>query len=69
VSFDACCKGVVSQGRYVGPGGGSAFRNGDSHDYAFHYYDRDDNGNPKLQIRPIVWGSDNWPTLGEPLFP
>jgi arabinan endo-1,5-alpha-L-arabinosidase len=60
---------LASQGRTLGPGGGTAFRNGETYYYAFHYYDRDDNGSSKLQIRPIVWGSDDWPTLTDPLFP
>jgi arabinan endo-1,5-alpha-L-arabinosidase len=60
---------LASSGRYIGPGGGTAFQNGGGTYYAFHYYDGDDNGNSKLQIRPVDWGSDDWPTLGQPLFP
>lgn len=60
---------LASQGRYIGPGGGTAFRNGDAYYYAFHYYDGSDNGNAKLQIRPITWDGKDWPTLGAPLFP
>jgi arabinan endo-1,5-alpha-L-arabinosidase len=60
---------LASSGRYIGPGGGTAFANGDAHYYAFHYYDGNDNGTAKLQIRPITFGSDDWPVLGDPLFP
>ncbi len=60
---------LASQGRYIGPGGGTAFRNGDAYYYAFHYYDGNDNGNAKLQIRPITWDGSDWPSLGSPLFP
>jgi arabinan endo-1,5-alpha-L-arabinosidase len=60
---------LASQGRYVGPGGGTAFLNGQAHYYAFHYYDGSDNGASKLQIRPIGWDAQDWPTLGDPLFP
>jgi arabinan endo-1,5-alpha-L-arabinosidase len=60
---------LASQGRYIGPGGGTAFRNGDAYYYAFHYYDGNDNGNSKLQIRPIAWDGQDWPSLGDPLFP
>ncbi|HEX7599670.1 MAG TPA: arabinan endo-1,5-alpha-L-arabinosidase, partial [Polyangia bacterium] len=60
---------LATSGRYIGPGGGTAFRNGDNYLYAFHYYDGDANGASKLQIRPINFGTDDWPTLGEPLFP
>jgi arabinan endo-1,5-alpha-L-arabinosidase len=60
---------LATSGRYIGPGGGTAWRDGDTYLYAFHYYDGDDNGNSKLQVRPIVFGSDDWITLGAPLFP
>lgn len=60
---------LESSGRYIGPGGGTAFKNGSDYYYAFHYYDGDNNGASKLQIRPITWTSDDWPTLGAPLFP
>jgi arabinan endo-1,5-alpha-L-arabinosidase len=60
---------LASSGRYIGPGGGTAFRDGVSYLYAFHYYDGNDNGNSKLQIRPINWDANDWPTLGGPLFP
>jgi arabinan endo-1,5-alpha-L-arabinosidase len=60
---------LVTTGRYIGPGGGSAFRNGTSYLYAFHYYDGNGNGASKLQVRPINFGTDDWPTLGEPIFP
>jgi arabinan endo-1,5-alpha-L-arabinosidase len=60
---------LKSSGRYIGPGGGTAFQNGSDYYYAFHYYDGDNNGASKLQIRPITWTSDDWPSLGNPLFP
>ncbi len=60
---------IASAGRYIGPGGGTAFRNGSSYLYAFHYYDGMDNGASKLQIRPINFDTSDWPTLGDPLFP
>jgi arabinan endo-1,5-alpha-L-arabinosidase len=60
---------IASSGRYVGPGGGTAFRSGSDYLYAFHYYDGMDNGVSKLQIRPIHWDASDWPTLGDPLFP
>jgi arabinan endo-1,5-alpha-L-arabinosidase len=60
---------LATSGRYIGPGGGAAFRNGSGHVYAYHYYDGNGNGAPKLQVRPIDWGSDDWPTLGDPIFP
>ncbi|MEU4245413.1 family 43 glycosylhydrolase [Actinoplanes sp. NPDC026619] len=47
---------------FRGPGGGDVF--GDR--YVHHYYDLDDNGLPKLSVRPIRW-VDGWPALGDPL--
>ena len=39
---------------------------GDAYYLVHHYYDADDQGRSKLQVRPIVWIED-WPTAGEPL--
>ena len=52
-----------------GPGGGTAWKDGDTYLYVYHYYDGEGGGASKLQIRPIVFGPDDWPTLGDPLFP
>jgi arabinan endo-1,5-alpha-L-arabinosidase len=60
---------LATSGRYIGPGGGTAWKDGDHYVYVFHYYDGDDSGASKLQVRPIVFGSDDWVTLGDPLFP
>jgi arabinan endo-1,5-alpha-L-arabinosidase len=60
---------LATSGRYIGPGGGTAFRNGTTYLYAFHYYDGDNDGNSKLQVRPITFDATDWPTLGDPLFP
>ncbi|MEV6850519.1 family 43 glycosylhydrolase [Actinoplanes sp. NPDC051411] len=47
---------------FRGPGGGDVY-----HDlYVHHYYDLDDNGRPKLSVRPIRWAG-GWPALGDPL--
>jgi hypothetical protein len=47
---------------FRGPGGGDVY--GDL--YVHHYYDLDDNGRPKLSVRPIRWAG-GWPALGDPL--
>lgn len=60
---------LATSGRYIGPGGGTAWYDGNNPIYVYHYYDGDDNGNSKLQVRPIVFGTDDWATLGDPLFP
>ena len=60
---------LKSTGRYIGPGGGTAYRDGALYFYVYHYYDGQDGGRSKLSIRPISFSSDGWPTLDEPLFP
>jgi arabinan endo-1,5-alpha-L-arabinosidase len=59
---------LATSGRYIGPGGGTAFRDGECYYYVYHYYDGDANGAPELEMRPIEWTVDDWPTLGAPLW-
>jgi len=58
---------LAKDGRYIGPGGGTAFRDGDQYFYAYHYYDGQMNGASELMLRPIEWKND-WPELGPPLW-
>jgi arabinan endo-1,5-alpha-L-arabinosidase len=61
---------LASEGRYIGPGGGTAFAHGNGYLYAYHYYDgENDSGAPKLQVRPIDFDATDWPVMGDPLFP
>jgi arabinan endo-1,5-alpha-L-arabinosidase len=60
---------LTTSGRYIGPGGGTAWRDGTNYLYVYHYYDGQANGASKLQIRPINFDSSDWVTLGDPLFP
>jgi arabinan endo-1,5-alpha-L-arabinosidase len=60
---------VATSGRYIGPGGGTAWKDGDTYLYAYHYYDGDNNGDSELEVRPITFTSEDWITLGDPLFP
>jgi len=60
---------LATSGRYIGPGGGTAFAQGTGFLYVYHYYDGDDGGASKLQVRPVEFGADDWPTLADPLFP
>ncbi|MEV8561159.1 arabinan endo-1,5-alpha-L-arabinosidase [Streptomyces sp. NPDC051917] len=53
---------LASHGRYIGPGGESAFRTHGTTWLAYHYYDADDNGTPKLGLNQLGWRSD-WPVL------
>jgi arabinan endo-1,5-alpha-L-arabinosidase len=59
---------LATSGRYIGPGGGTAFRDGACYYYVYHYYDGMANGAPLLEMRPIDWTVDDWPTLGASLW-
>lgn len=59
---------LITNGRYIGPGGGTAFRSGDYYYYAYHYYDGLANGIPLLEVRPISFSSDDWPVFGDPYW-
>jgi arabinan endo-1,5-alpha-L-arabinosidase len=54
-------------GRIRGPGHNSVLIEGDRQYLVHHFYDLEDNGAHKLQIRPITWSQDGWPFAGEPL--
>jgi arabinan endo-1,5-alpha-L-arabinosidase len=60
---------LSTSGRYIGPGGGTAWKDGDNYLYVYHYYDGQANGASKLQIRTINFDASDWITLGDPLFP
>ncbi len=57
---------LASMGAIRGPGHNAVLRltNG-AEVFAHHYYDADDRGLPKLQVRRLVWGTDGWPLAGE----
>ena len=59
---------LASAGRYIGPGGGTAFRDGSLYYYVYHYYDGDANGASFLMMRGIGWTDDGWPALMDPLW-
>src|ERR1700722_1868108 len=60
---------LASTGRYIGPGGGTAWKDGDNYLYVYHYYDGDAGGASKLQVRPIQFDGADWIVLGDSLFP
>ena len=53
----------------IGPGSSSIFTNGGQSYLVYHYYDAFDNGDPWVQVRPLVWASSGWPVTGAPLVP
>ena len=53
----------------IGPGSSSIFTDGGQSYLVYHYYDAFDNGDPWVQVRPLVWTSSGWPVTGAPLVP
>ena len=56
-------------GRVRGPGHNSILTEGERQYIVHHFYDAEDNGRSKLQIRPLTWSADGWPSVGEPISP
>ncbi|MGY0486735.1 arabinan endo-1,5-alpha-L-arabinosidase [Streptomyces sp. WG-D5] len=54
---------LAGHGRFVGTGGESVFRDRGKDVLAYHYYDAEDNGTPKLGLNELSWGKDGWPGL------
>ncbi|MEU9139659.1 arabinan endo-1,5-alpha-L-arabinosidase [Streptomyces sp. NPDC048404] len=54
---------LAGHGRYLGPGGESVFQDGGEDWLAYHYYDADDNGTPKLGLNRLTWTANGWPSL------
>jgi arabinan endo-1,5-alpha-L-arabinosidase len=54
---------LAGHGRYIGPGGESVFRDHGQDWLAYHYYDADDNGTPKLGLNRLTWTANGWPSL------
>jgi arabinan endo-1,5-alpha-L-arabinosidase len=51
---------LATNGSEIGPGGEDGLGTGN---LAYHFYDGNDNGAPKLAIRKVTY-SNNWPVLG-----
>lgn len=51
-------------GRIRGPGHNSVLAEGDGFLLVHHFYDAESNGDPYLQIRPLVWDPQGWPLAG-----
>ncbi|WP_188548220.1 family 43 glycosylhydrolase [Hymenobacter qilianensis] len=52
-----------SSGRYIGPGHIGVFEEGGVSYVSHHYYDRDDNGVPKLGLANLTWDATDWPVI------
>jgi arabinan endo-1,5-alpha-L-arabinosidase len=55
---------LKSTGRFRGPGGQEVFMVDDAPWLAFHYYDLDAGGAPKLQLAPLGFDAEGWPEIG-----
>jgi arabinan endo-1,5-alpha-L-arabinosidase len=53
-----------TEGDFIGPGHLSIFSEGGAEFFSYHYYDGDDQGRSKLNIRYLHWTSDGWPVAG-----
>jgi arabinan endo-1,5-alpha-L-arabinosidase len=53
----------------IGPGSSSVYQDGSRSYLVYHYYDAFENGDPWVQVRPLVWTSSGWPVTGQPLSP
>ncbi len=54
---------LETKDRFVGPGGQTVALDDGVYRMVNHYYDRSDQGTPKLQIHDLDWTSDGWPVV------
>lgn len=54
-------------GSCIGPGHNSVLHQGDRDWLVHHYYDGENRGLRRLQIRPIAWSQDGWPVARDPI--
>jgi arabinan endo-1,5-alpha-L-arabinosidase len=59
---------LASKGRFIGPGGGTAFTDGSLYYYVHHYYDGQANGKAELSLRPMHFDANDWPVVEDPLW-
>jgi len=55
---------LKTEGRWIGPGHNSVLAVSKQDYLVYHTYDAENFGRPILQIRPIEWDKDAWPTAG-----
>jgi arabinan endo-1,5-alpha-L-arabinosidase len=54
---------MAEGGRVAGAGGQEVFRAGGEDTLVYHFYDRASMGMPTLQLAPLRWDAEGWPTL------
>jgi arabinan endo-1,5-alpha-L-arabinosidase len=55
---------LATTGRFHGPGGQEVFMVDGAPWLAFHSYDAEDGGAPKLQLAPLGFDAEGWPEIG-----
>lgn len=55
-----------TEGTQIGPGHCAVLHEKKRDLLAYHFYDGSRNGVPTLQVRPLVWSKDGWPTVAAP---
>lgn len=54
---------LSGHGSIIGPGGQTVLRVGGQDILVYHYYDGNDNGNPKLGLNRLQWAHGGWPQV------
>ncbi|MCW8381910.1 arabinan endo-1,5-alpha-L-arabinosidase [Streptomyces justiciae] len=54
---------LEGHGRYIGTGGQSVFKDKGQDWLAYHYYDAEDSGTPKLGLNKLSWTKTGWPKV------
>lgn len=54
---------LSTSGRHIGPGHFGLMRENGINYVSMHYYDKEDNGYPKLDIAQLGFGADGWPYI------
>lgn len=58
---------LATKGRYIGPGHCAVLQEKGRDLLVNHFYDRDSQGVPTLQVRPLSWDKSGWPDAGDPI--
>lgn len=54
---------LAGHGRFIGTGGESVFKDKGRDVLAYHYYDAEDSGTPKLGLNRLSWTRNGWPIV------
>jgi arabinan endo-1,5-alpha-L-arabinosidase len=59
-----------TEGPHIGPGHAGVLKDGGRYWLSYHFYDGEQNGRPRLAVRPLEWAADGWPRVaGKPITP